>query len=58
MNGMCEECGLPITICNALASYRRAAKYIDAGRIEQAKDAAATAREFEADFNAQRQASV
>ena len=57
MNGICEECGLPITICNALASYRRAAKHIDAGRVEQAKDAAATAREFEADFSTQRQAS-
>jgi hypothetical protein len=28
----CEECGLPITVCNALASYEQAVKLFKAGR--------------------------
>jgi hypothetical protein len=27
----CEECGLPILICNALANYRWAVKWYEAG---------------------------
>lgn len=47
----CGECGLPITACNALASYRLAAQHIDRGRIQEAKYAIASAREFEAEFD-------
>jgi hypothetical protein len=33
---LCEECGLPIAACNALAMYRKAVQYYKLGRAEEA----------------------
>lgn len=41
----CEECGLPILICNALASYRRAVSNIDCGNVAEAANYLKSANE-------------
>jgi hypothetical protein len=41
----CEECGLPIPVCNALALYRRSHGYLLRERYDDAKDAAISAHE-------------
>lgn len=41
----CEECGLPIAVCNALASYRKAIENFERGKIGAARDMAEFAEE-------------
>lgn len=33
---ICQECDLPIVVCNAFAMYRKAVQYYKLGRIEDA----------------------
>jgi hypothetical protein len=41
----CEECMLPILVCNTLAMYRKAIQYYELGRCDEAKNYAAYAQE-------------
>lgn len=43
---VCEECGLPFPVCNALARHRDAIKYFKLGRTEDANEAAQSATYF------------
>lgn len=47
---LCQECGLPLSVCSALASYRKMAEELDRGRIDEAKRYAETAREYHDKF--------
>jgi hypothetical protein len=40
----CHECGLPMSACSALALYRYAIQAFEQGRVEVAKEYAASAR--------------
>lgn len=51
---ICEECGLPILACNAMAMYRKAAEEMGRGRLDQAKSYAESAREWEEEFRLRR----
>lgn len=42
----CEECGLPIAACNALAMYRKAAEHYKRGRPDDAERCVESAEEF------------
>lgn len=48
----CDECGLPILACNALALYRLSAKELERGRLDEAKNYAEAAREAYDEFRA------
>lgn len=50
----CQECGLPIPACNALARYRKAGDELLRGRIDVAKNFIRSAREFEEQFDRER----
>lgn len=53
---LCEECGLPILACNALALYRIAKERLDLGRIDEAKQMAASAWDCHQQFEKARRA--
>jgi hypothetical protein len=50
----CEDCGLPINACNALAVYREVADLLMSGRVDRAKERVESARMFEEAFNQER----
>lgn len=52
---LCEECGLPLTICNALAAYRSAVKYYIAGNKEAAISFVADAKDYYEQYRAERE---
>jgi len=33
----CDQCDLPISICNELAAWRQAVRFLQHGQLEQAK---------------------
>lgn len=41
----CDECGLPISVCNAIALYRRVVHLVQKGQIELALEVAAYAQD-------------
>lgn len=43
---LCQECGLPIKVCNALASYRYAIERVRQGNMIAALDFAESAKTF------------
>lgn len=47
MTERCQECGLPIRVCSALAMYRKAATEIDRERWSRVKEYIEIAREFD-----------
>lgn len=53
MTKNCEECGLPIKACNALAMYRIAHRQIERGRVEDAKEAGRSANDWYQKFRAE-----
>lgn len=53
---MCDECGLPMHACNALAMHRSYAKAIEEGDIEGAKRFKEYAEEAESDYRKEREA--
>jgi hypothetical protein len=42
----CGECGLPIAICNSLATYQRGVMLLQRGRVQDANYAFESAKEF------------
>lgn len=55
---ICEECGLPIYACNALAAYRKGVEEMARGRSQQAAEYFDVAKDHEAQFNAERRAAA
>ncbi len=52
---ICDECGLPMPVCSALACYRKAVEYFERGSmIEQGRDMAGAAKAFYEEYLATR----
>jgi hypothetical protein len=51
---LCEECGLPVSICNALTSYRLAVDLFKAGRPSAAASFVEDAEKYHADYRERR----
>jgi hypothetical protein len=53
---LCEECGLPLTVCNTLAAYRKAVEYLAKGNNEAAANFLDDAKDYYAQYRAERDA--
>ena len=53
---ICEECGLPLTVCNTLAAYRKAVEYLAAGNAEAAANWLDDAKDYYKQYRAERDA--